>query len=254
MFTALPDPARVARIGQVTLGPAPVKTLASLMPTDTEELLNNARHYADAPVDIFEWRADFFSQQTTTAYLSAGAALQAMTEKPVLWTLRTDREGGNFAGTDAEYTDLIQFIAQCGLFDAMDIELERTDAASAVELAHETNTTVIMSYHNFNETPSLEVILSLFTRMAEAGADVLKIALMPQKPEDVLTLMQATIQARRTFDVPVLSISMGQAGQASRVLGTLYGSCATFASLQKASAPGQIQAQTLTEQLAFFSV
>ena len=254
MYTPLSDPLKPARVGSVVLGPAPVKVLASLMPADTEELLADAENAAAAPLDIFEWRADYFQNQTKSVWVSAGASLQAMADKPILWTLRTNREGGLFAKSDEEYLDVVDYIAKSGLFDALDIELERGDVASIVQAAHKTETTVVMSYHNFAETPDSKDIMDKLDRMAIAGADVLKVALMPQKPEDVLTLMQTTILARRTYDVPVISMSMGAAGQCSRVLGSLYGSCATFASLQKASAPGQISAQTLAEYLNVFSI
>ena len=254
MFTPLPDPARPANIGSVVLGPAPVKVLASLIAQDTESLLDEADKFATSAVDIFEWRADYFLAQKNNAFVSAGAQLQGSVSKPVLWTLRTDREGGLFSGDDAAYVETVEYIAKSGLFDAMDIELARGDVRAIVEAAHKTETTVVMSYHNFEMTPSLEDIMATFDKMAQAGADVLKIALMPQTPEDVLRLMQATLLARHTYDVPVLTMSMGTAGQASRVLGSLYGSCATFASLQKVSAPGQINAQTLGEYLKAFAV
>lgn len=254
MYTPLPDPLKPAHVGSVILGPAPVKVLASLMPSDTEALLAQAEKAAAAPLDIFEWRADYFQNQTKSAWVSAGACLQGKAAKPILWTLRTDREGGLFTDSDEHYLDVVDYIAKSGLFDALDIELERGDVAPIVQAAHKTETTVVMSYHNFAETPDLKSIMDKFEKMSLAGADVLKIALMPQKPEDVLTLMQATILARRTYEVPVISMSMGAAGQCSRILGTLDGSCATFASLQKASAPGQIQAETLSEYLKAFAV
>lgn len=254
MFTPLPDPLRPAAVGSVVLGPNPVKVLASLMPADTEELLDEADKFAAAPVDIFEWRADYFQTLTHATLISAGAALQGNTAKPVLWTLRTDREGGLFTGDEDKYLETVDYIAKIGLFDAMDIELERGDVVPIVEAAHKTNTTVVMSYHNFETTPAIETIMAKFEKMAASGADVLKIALMPTTPEDVLTLMQATLLARRTYDVPVLSMSMGAAGQATRIMGSLYGSCATFASLTKASAPGQVSAQTLGEYLKAFAV
>lgn len=254
MYTPLPDPLKPAQVGSVVLGPAPVKVLASLMPADTEALLSDAENAAAAPIDIFEWRADYFQNQTKDVWVSAGVSLQAMADKPILWTLRTDREGGLFTGSDEKYLDIVDYIAKSGLFDALDIELERGDVAPIVQAAHKTETTVVMSYHNFDETPDLKTVMDKFDRMSLAGADVLKIALMPQKPEDVLTLMQATLLARRTYNVPVISMSMGAAGQCSRVLGGLYGSCATFASLKKASAPGQIGAQSLVDYLNAFSI
>lgn len=257
MFTPLADPVRPAKIGQVVLGPAPVKILASLMPADTEELLTDAEHMAETPVDVFEWRADYFQMQKAENYIQSGVALQSMVAKPVLWTLRSDREGGLYKGSDEQYVELVGKIAQSALFDAIDIEVERAGVdilTPMVENARKGDTCVVMSYHNFDETPTIEAIMKKFAKMAECGADVFKVALMPQKPEDVLNLMQATLEARRKYDVPVIAMSMGPAGQVTRMLGSLYGSCATFASLQQASAPGQINVKTLTGYLKDFAV
>ena len=74
----------------------------------------------------------------------------------------------------------------------------------------------------------------------EMGADVAKIAVMPQSREDVMTLMEATMEADHSLDIPVVTMSMGRLGVLSRLAGTLTGSAMTFASVGEASAPGQI--------------
>lgn len=254
MFTPLPEPARCARVGNVLLGPMPVKTLASLMSADTAGLLAEAGQFAGHAVDIFEWRADYFANATPAVLLSAGAALMGQAERPVLWTLRTDREGGLFTGSDAEYAELVGCMASSGLFDAIDIELDREGSAKLAARAHAARTCVIMSHHDFQATPEDGVLMDKLGRMHAAGADVLKIAVMPRSPEDVLRLMLVVARARRTFDVPVIAMSMGAAGAVTRVAGSLYGSCATFASIKEASAPGQIQIETLVRYLQAFAL
>ena len=80
----------------------------------------------------------------------------------------------------------------------------------------------------------------LVSRAQEMGADVAKIAVMPQSREDVMTLMEATMEADHSLDIPVVTMSMGRLGVLSRLAGTLTGSAMTFASVGEASAPGQI--------------
>ena len=96
-----------------------------------------------------------------------------------------------------------------------------------------------MSYHNFSQTPPIKELVDICLEMDALHADILKIAVMPQKPEDVLALLEATCIVRRCTQKPVISMSMGRWGALSRVAGTLFGSCATFASIDKVSAPGQ---------------
>ena len=85
-----------------------------------------------------------------------------------------------------------------------------------------------------------EELIRRLTRMQEMGADVAKIAVMPQSREDVMTLMEATMEADHSLDIPVVTMSMGRLGVLSRLAGTLTGSAMTFASVGEASAPGQI--------------
>ena len=81
--------------------------------------------------------------------------------------------------------------------------------------------------------------------MEALGADIAKIAVMPNSPADVLTLLSATEQAFRTLSCPVISMSMKGTGLVSRLSGEIFGSCLTFGSVGGASAPGQIDVTEL---------
>ena len=246
-FTPLSDPAASARIGDVLLGPQPVKIIASIMAANTSDLIETALDYqrlaGDKSIDILEWRADFFEARSLTGFLGAALELRQAIEKPVIWTLRSKAEGGH-ANADAGYLELVAGMAASGLVDAVDMELKRGITAEDVKAAQETGTRVIMSYHNFEATPPEAEMNDLFETMNALGADVLKVAVMPRTPEDVLALLSATCAARRSTGKPVISISMGGWGAVSRVTGTLFGSSATFASVERASAPGQFGVET----------
>ena len=86
--------------------------------------------------------------------------------------------------------------------------------------------------------------------MAKWGADICKIAVMPQSPQDVLTLLQATYDVSQIIDRPVITMSMGKTGVVSRLAGSTFGSAVTFGAAQKTSAPGQIDANELRKILA----
>ena len=69
---------------------------------------------------------------------------------------------------------------------------------------------------------------------------------MPQSMEDVLTLLAATLLARREFpETPLVTMSMGPLGSITRVAGWLFGSDLTFAVGVASSASGQIPADDL---------
>lgn len=68
--------------------------------------------------------------------------------------------------------------------------------------------------------------------MQDLGADLPKIAVMPQSPQDVLTLLAATLTMKEKYATrPLITMSMGKSGGVSRVTGRLFGSAMTFVPL-----------------------
>ena len=86
----------------------------------------------------------------------------------------------------------------------------------------------------------------LFHQMAEGGSDLVKLAVMPQSLSDVLDLLQVTCTFREEYpEIPVASMSMGSMGIISRLCGEAFGSCMTFGTMGKSSAPGQMEEKDL---------
>ena len=65
---------------------------------------------------------------------------------------------------------------------------------------------VIGSYHDFQGTPQEMQITKRLLAMHDNGADIPKMAVMPQRKEDVLTLMCATLQAKRQIPEKLILI------------------------------------------------
>ena len=132
------------------------------------------------------------------------------------------------------YYELNDRAARSGYVDLVDMEAFREEERTSEEIRklQSAGVHVIASFHNFDRTPDREELIRRLTRMQEMGADVAKIAVMP--------LMEATMEADHSLDIPVVTMSMGRLGVLSRLAGTLTGSAMTFASVGEASAPGQI--------------
>ena len=90
--------------------------------------------------------------------------------------------------------------------------------------------------------------------MQELGADLPKIAVMPQcKKKDVLTLLAATEEMVHGYaDRPIITMSMAKDGAVSRMCGEVFGSALTFGTVGQTSAPGQIETEKLREILKVF--
>ena len=88
--------------------------------------------------------------------------------------------------------------------------------------------------------------------LADAGADIAKLAVMPRCAADAARLLEATARAADTRpDTPLITMSMGPLGAVTRFCGGAFGSCATFGvtSGTSASAPGQPSADLLKAKL-----
>jgi 3-dehydroquinate dehydratase I len=214
-----------------------------LVARDHDGLLEQARvAHALAP-DVVEWRADSFEDLSADSVCRAAGDLRAILDEPVIFTLRAPEEGGATPiGPDAR-SAVIQQAIRTRFVDLVDIELFNGGAfiepIAGVARAHDVR--VILSFHDFEQTPEVDVLLDKVAAMARQGADIAKFACMPQQPGDVLRVLEATIASRQAFPaLPLVTMSMGRLGLASRVAGFLFGSDMSFAVGQSASAPGQI--------------
>ena len=109
---------------------------------------------------------------------------------------------------------------------------------------------VVASNHDFDKTPEKEELVHRLCKMQELGADIPKIAVMPQNKKDVLTLLAATEEmASEHADRPIITMSMAGTGLVSRLCGEVFGSALTFGAVGKASAPGQMNAADLNTVL-----
>ncbi len=208
-------------------------------------------------VDMVEWRADWYEEGLSgEEMLSVGRMLrEILGEKPVLFTWRTEEEGGAAAAhlSDREaYVRLNLEAARTGMFDLVDVELSAGEGAvkQVLDTAHENGVKVIVSSHDFVKTPGKAEIVGRLRVMQDLGADLPKVAVMPENNEDVLTLLDATREMAYNFaDRPLITMSMGEMGTLSRLLGEIYGSAVTFGTMGASSAPGQMDAAELKEML-----
>jgi 3-dehydroquinate dehydratase I len=121
----------------------------------------------------------------------------------------------------------------------VDIEIESDDVfkKELITLAHAHNSWVIISYHNFELTPTREELENIVLQCFTQGADVAKIATMIQKPSDNADILSLFKQGKR-----IVAIGMGQLGKITRVAAPMLGAEFTFAASSdgQVTAPGQV--------------
>ena len=238
------------QVKNVTIGEGLPKIIVPIVGQTKDEIIAAAKSFANVELDIVEWRVDWFEGVFDFDQVKdvAQALRDVLQDTPILFTFRTAKEGGEKAIEPDVYVALNQKMAQTGLVDLVDIEAFTGDdyVAQIIEVAHQNNVKVVASNHDFDKTPDQADIVSRLRKMQEQGADIPKIAVMPNNKKDVLTLLAATEEMATNYaDRPIITMSMAGTGLISRLCGEVFGSAATFGAVGKVSAPGQMNAEDL---------
>ena len=229
------------KVRNVEIGVGIPKICVPIVGVTREEILAAAENIKSTKADVVEWRVDWYEDIFDFAKTEATmqALREVLGEMPILFTFRTSKEGGEKA-------------IKTGLIDLVDVEAFTGDEAvkAVVETAHANGVKVIASNHDFHKTPAKEEIVSRLRKMQDLGADIPKIAVMPQNKKDVLTLLAATEEMASEYaDRPIITMSMSGTGVISRLCGEVFGSALTFGAVGKVSAPGQMGIEDLTTVL-----
>lgn len=208
--------------------------------------------------DLVELRIDYYENVEDFAkVIDLLNKIRKHLTKPIIFTFRTKGEGGMHEMSEEKYFFLNQHMIKSGLVDLIDIEMLRSEEKikETIYLAKKNDVKVIMSRHDLYKTPSKEEIISTLVKMQKYDADITKIAVMANCEEDVLNLISATLEMKKSKgDRPFITIAMGPLGVITRLTGSLFGSCLTFASLNKSSAPGQINVRNARELLNLLQI
>lgn len=245
---------KVVTIKGVKIGEGLPKICVPMVGETICQLVEEANFLKNLDLDVVEWRVDFF--QSVTNIDKVKEALQAirtiLADKPIVFTFRSAKEGGEKEVSTEFYVELNKSISETKQVEVIDVELfnDEKDVKELVEAAHANGVAVIISNHDFKKTPAKEQIIARLRKAAELGGDLPKIAVMPTCVADVITLLDATRIVNEEYaDGPIITMSMAGRGVISRLSGELFGSALTFGAAKKASAPGQISVVDLRKTI-----
>lgn len=232
----------------------PVKTIVPITAKTKEQAIAQAKVIAANPdADLAEFRIDLLNfANDSKQVITLGQELkQILGAKPMIATIRTHNEGGQLTISDADYGKTYQAYLQQPFMDMLDVEMFRDQqiVKNTVKLAHAKKVLIVMSNHDFQRTPSETEIIKRLLKQDELGADILKIAVMPQSKQDVFSLMNATLSVSQQSKKPLLTMSMGKLGTISRIATANMGGSFSFGMIGEASAPGQIDVTQLKQFL-----
>ena len=166
--------------------------------------------------------------------------IKSNTTKKTNFISRAKDEGGNWKGKDSDRLLIIEKAATAG-FDYIDVELS---TLKDHEINRPEDTKLIVSYHNFDETPKYWKLTGVINEMQKHEPDLIKIATTVKKDDDNQTLFRLLVD--RPGEEEWIIIGMGEKGKITRIMAPIMGGHLTFASTKFGeTAPGQIDIEEL---------
>jgi 3-dehydroquinate dehydratase type I len=215
------------------------KLCIPIVETTVEKALFAVRQ-ANRWADLIELRADYLNRVSL-------APLFENRRKPFIVTNRRKEEGGRYKDDERRRLSVLQ--------EAIDLDSDYIDVELAIEksslrglIRSKGRTQVILSFHDFQKTPSLKELQRLCSQMIQLGADVVKIVSFARTWEDNLTIL-SLIPYTKEQGQKIVAFCMGEKGKMSRIFSPFLGAAWTYASFNqsKASAPGQLTVGDMRE-------
>ncbi len=231
----------MVQIGKVKLGEKP--TVCAVLSGEVRdgELTKLREH----EIRLTELRVDYLrnSGVETPKRLISRVRRQGLS---VILTIRSHREGGKRFIPERRRLELFRALAPFA--DAVDVELKSSICRPVIRVAQKLRKKAIVSFHDFQKTPSRSYLDGCLKKAKRLGADIFKVAAMAKRKEHVVRLMDFVVDHRGQY---VIGISMGKVGAVSRVAFPFLGSLLTYGFLGKQSAPGQASVFELAKAIRF---
>ncbi|MCK5580087.1 MAG: type I 3-dehydroquinate dehydratase [Candidatus Omnitrophica bacterium] len=225
------------KLGNVSLDSTP-RVAVVITDKETNEALQPLH------VDVLEIRVDQF-ENLEIDYIKANISARRETGISLILTVRNDRlEGGTADISDEKKLEIFQ--NAISLVDAVDVELKSPVVSDVVELAKKNQKIVIVSSHDFENTPDEIALENIFKEAVKKGADIVKMATKANTADDVNRLMAFTLKHKEDN---VITMSVGPIGSISRLSFFGVGSLLTYSYVTQPSAPGQVSLAMLQDDL-----
>lgn len=209
---------------------SPRPSIAAVFSQNLEEHVIKA---ALSRADVAEFRADKFRSSRLE---NIAEQIRRISTVPVLLTVRSAEEGGDWDGSEQDRANLVTDLAP--MVQGVDIELSAKEINQKVtEVAHDIGLVVIGSMHDFAGLPDTETLLQQLEMSEQLDADYTKLAVTVNTLEDYQRLADFTSRYR---DRGLIVVAMGNYGPLSRVSLPALGSHLTYAATGNLTVPGQM--------------
>jgi len=188
------------------------KICVSLGASDINLLKNLVNDSLSSNADFIEVRFDYFDKS------KMNEALEVVLDhkEKAVFTCRAPNEGGKYTGIEADRVTTLRRLAS---FRPMLLDVEYNTMTANEDLMDQftaLNCDTLVSWHNFEQTPSTEELDALLNKMKEYSGNV-KIATMAKNADDNFKVLKLYEVAKRS-NTNLITFCMGEYGVLSRVL------------------------------------
>ena len=198
-------------------------------------------------VDAVELRVDLLEHAEPDFIRRQLAMLRQHTSLPVIWTVRSEREGGGWSGDEHRTMEMLLLGLRLGC-EYLDVEVKGGAGLQGRRRVcdRRRHTLLIGSHHtpDSNGGSDDDLVAALQACDLNGQADVLKLVVSAATADDAVRLMH--IVAGEKISKPVIALAMGDRGKLSRACNTVL-TPVTHPLLPNAAAPGQMTVRELMQ-------
>ncbi|KAH7173638.1 EPSP synthase-domain-containing protein [Fusarium flagelliforme] len=200
--------------------------------------------------DAVELRVDLLQDRSVDSVIRQISTLRASAKKPIVFTLRTESQGGKFPDQAYEEgLELYRLALRMGL-EYIDVEMTLPDHIIQNVTESRGYSHIIASHHDPKGTMSWKNAswIQFYNRALQYG-DIIKLVGIARTPEDNFDLAKFKARMQEAQKTPMIAMNMGKAGKLSRVLNRFL-TPVSHPALPFKAAPGQMSAADIRRALA----
>ncbi|WZH48041.1 EPSP synthase-domain-containing protein [Fusarium acuminatum] len=200
--------------------------------------------------DAVELRVDLLKDRSIDSVTRQISTLRALAQKPIVFTLRTESQGGKFPDESYEEgLELYLLATRMGL-EYIDVEMTLPDNIIQTVTESRGHSCIIASHHDPKGTMSWKNAswIQYYNRALQYG-NIIKLVGIARTPEDNFDLARFKARMQQAQKTPMIAMNMGKAGKLSRVLNRFL-TPVSHPALPFKAAPGQMSAAEIRRGLA----
>ncbi len=215
-----------------------IKICVAVPPKTIDEAFELIRKAEAEHPDLIEVRLDSLKNHDQIA------DIPSCSKTPLIATNKSTEKHGNFSESETERQKILVDAARNG-FEYVDVDLGTPNQTKLIRNLHEAGAKVIVSFHDFEQTPPLSKLVKVLDEEVALGADVCKIITTARTVEDNLITLDFVSEASKK--AKIVCFAMGELGKHSRLVSPVFGAFFTFASLdeKRKTAKGQLTIQEM---------